>query len=898
MTISQDPEYTFDKDIEDVLWQLHNVVNMAYRNLIYSKLRGQEHVVTRRKVEKLYKDYLTTASAFYTGYFQRLQGLHGMPQIPRINRVLQLESPKAETKEQSAQIRTAVQHSFYTTLVHLGDISRWRHKIRPRPQSLKMAALYYELAIDLNPRSGGAHHQLGVLDQDNHLHVVYRFYRSIAVEKPHPHAKVNLEAEFKKLSQGNNTPVKRHNPPDPTEAFSGWFAKLHARLYKGERFSQELEEEVLHGLVKTLKKPDALPLLLKMVITNIAAYYVAKQKVDMEWSREASDSCQFILGLNIKWILVLSRTLQSELHEYNKAAPPDESDSVTDDKCRGSGSEPFSIFAENVLPLARVYLAWLVVYRTDIVQFQDHLVPHVFDMHRDLARSLTAIARRFNQQLVASPCLLAEDVESVGLKPFDDSSLHEVCRIHHEPGKATFKPHWEDSTCPKMTLEEQTMSRIHDLLRCGFVLALDETYPLTLDSSGDSIQILYVEGTKIPFPAQNPHLGNVDIPVTSACAVDSVGKADAHEGHTLPRVSALGNGESAAVVGSGQQASARSPAALAALHNQNSEDTPKAGGLSDDEVDVTFESRMHDMVDHLMDDDSSIGDLGQAADGTQNFLREMPRTDGSRHFDGAGTKDQGSGMLFDVTSPHNLWGSFQGLGLSAGKTSNVPLTSWKPTSGGNPSVDATHLSACQQPVAPFITSAVRPASGSGSEGPSPFSPGNTGAFGAYIGHDVFGRPTPSPGIPGVSGEHHRQNVGVPNGSVGLSPYLSAASGYAISEEKAKSVSPPLNIGYGRTSFSTGLPLTASVNGAFFGGGPPVQRDLTPNYQTYSGSNSTTAHQYLQPGHMNMLNSGSLNNDRNAIKGTSVEAAVSGAEGYGSVIFQGTPSGTRLSRHEK
>lgn len=90
-TISQDLRYIHKKqgsskqDAEDVMWQLHIYINKAYRDVLNDRLRGQQNVVTRRKVEKLYINYLKIAQAFYQGYFQRLQSAHGMPQIPRIN---------------------------------------------------------------------------------------------------------------------------------------------------------------------------------------------------------------------------------------------------------------------------------------------------------------------------------------------------------------------------------------------------------------------------------------------------------------------------------------------------------------------------------------------------------------------------------------------------------------------------------------------------------------------------------------------------------------------------------------------------------------------------------------------------------------------------------------------
>lgn len=146
-----------------------------------------------------------------------------------------------------------------------------------------MALLYYDLAHDVKPTSGDAHHQMGMIftEEHNHLLVVYHLYRSLAIEYPHGNSTRNLEIEFKQLLQ-SSPPSRRAGPPDPNEAFSNWFVKLHARFYKGEQFSQqvELENEVLYRLEMMLEKPATFPLLLKMVLTNIAAYYVAKSRVE------------------------------------------------------------------------------------------------------------------------------------------------------------------------------------------------------------------------------------------------------------------------------------------------------------------------------------------------------------------------------------------------------------------------------------------------------------------------------------------------------------------------------------------------------------------------------------------------------------------------------------------
>lgn len=265
------------------MWELHHYINTAYRNLFNERLRGQPHVVTKRKVEKLYNNYLKTAHDFYKGYFQRLQTLHGLPQLPRINSILELEPPNADDRQGHIVTAEDAQKSFHSTLLHLGDLSRWRHKARPKPGGTKMALLYYALAHDLKPTSGDAHHQIGMMytEEHNHLLVVYHLYRSLAIELPHANSTRNLEVEFKHILN-SSTPTRRTGTPDPNESFSNWFVRLHAHFAKGEAFSQqlELEQTVLHRLETVLKQPDTLPLVLKMVLINIAAYYVTLSRAE------------------------------------------------------------------------------------------------------------------------------------------------------------------------------------------------------------------------------------------------------------------------------------------------------------------------------------------------------------------------------------------------------------------------------------------------------------------------------------------------------------------------------------------------------------------------------------------------------------------------------------------
>lgn len=587
-TLAQDPTYAFEEDAEDVLWKLHIFVNMAYRELAHTIFRGQEHVVTRRRIERAWVTFLNTATAFYRTYFQRLQDLYGMPQIARVTRALQLNAPKVGEAQKAQVSPEALQKSFYSTLLHLGDISRWKLKAQSKPSGMKTAVLYYELAHDLNPTSGAAHHQLGILEDDNHLQIVYHLYRAGAVESPHPNAIQNLEQEFRKLSNLSQT-SRRAGPADPNHAFADWFTKLHAYLYKGDEYPQELEEEVLHRLELALKKPNTLPLILKMVLTNIAAYYIAKARIQKQWSLKASSSCQFILRFNVRWIETLSRLLQSELRDFSKSALP------AQDQAEGQGldavnhPERSSVFTETILPLTRIYMAWLYIYRTDIVDYQDHLGAYVIDMFQVLASSLTVMANEFNNGVTGpSEYLLAEDFEALGMKPFDDATLAPICSLHHEPEKGGFKRHWEDSEIPRHSLQQEMLSRVYDWMNYGFALALDERFPLTVTSADGAISVQYSEGGKPDVPVQ-----------TTAAVSQDLRQNDYHAENSAPQVN--GNVSGAVAAKAQDRISPIDPQP----QTSSGRESPTINDLLEAEPNMGLKARMRSLVDDLLDDDNS-----------------------------------------------------------------------------------------------------------------------------------------------------------------------------------------------------------------------------------------------------------------------------------------------------
>lgn len=773
--------------------------------------------------------------------------------------------------------------------------------------------------------SGAAHHQMGIIftEENNHLLVVYHLYRSMAIEMPHGNSTQNLEMEFKKLLQPT-TLTKHPGPPDPSEVFSNWFVRLHARFYKGQNFpgQAELEEEVMHRLEIMLKKPDALPLTLKMVLINMAAYHVAKNKVEKEWSVEASASCQFILRLNIRWILVLSRLLHTELQEFIKVAPPGEDDTQpVKDTDKTSHTQKFSAFAENILPLMRIYMAWLYIYRADVVDYQDHLGPYVFDMYRALAQSLSLVAKAFGgEQMSASPYLLQEDVAALGMKPFADPSLPPVCRIHYLPDVDKFKPHWEDCGLTKGTSDQEMRSRVFELMHVGFSFAFDEQFPLNImapsDGSDEAITISYVEGGKGSVPALDlanglqpeqteiieqrpPRL--VDSQSSAFQGQTQYGNVEKLEGK-FQNLRSSDKGSPAQHANRGSEVTAKvSPVVKGGDRSSETQRSsqpyqPTPNDLLETESDLSLYAQMHSMVADLVDEDTPEAPVAPVTKPQPSYGMDTP----DRAFGSAQAQRYSfSAPLGNPISPS--WDAFADHSRLATSSRNMNATPQYSTTASiyaapTASIAGIPATSTLQPNVPVFTPRLASRASMGRQSFS--AAGNVTAF-------------------SNSPSHVRQRFGGSTDSSGTSSFFSpnGTSAYQIATgahgpEQRKNASPSMSFGMSGGSFSTSFSPDASglppVNSAYallqgqFDGATGI-RGASPPYRR----NSPTVHHatYRQP-HNNLgtvcngnvfdattaFGRGDISNKddpthfRNAVKKINMAAAVAEADKYDMAVL--------------
>ncbi|KAG6014565.1 hypothetical protein E4U43_006406 [Claviceps pusilla] len=495
-TIFLDFQWAVKENAEEALWSLHTSINTEYRR-IQGRLKHTSHAVERRKVEKSYYNFLRVAQKFYKGYIQRLTARYDVPELRRIAQGI--EAQQMEGTDQISpvltELRLMVLHSCHSTLLRMGDLSRYRAQARHKNSGYVTALTYYSLAHQLNPKSGHACHQMGIVHQNqgNHLDIVYYFYRSWTVESSHPLAKANLEAEFKSL----RLPRARHNASGTQDAFSLWFVKLHALFYKGENFSQqaELEGEIMHRLEMACHSEKSTETLLKMTLVNIAAHHVAAANYAESQTLAASQFYHFTLRFNVLFLSHFCAALETELKE---AVSVEESSSAS---VQGGKITPV---VESLLPILRVYSMWLAARRQEIRDAAIAFGGVVTSLVQNLAKVFTLLCVFSYSQvgLASCPYLLSEDIGIRGFVPLSENVIPDACRCFCSE-EGSLKTDLED---PSARLEpaQESSARVLDILRCAYFLAEDGTLPVSYRIADSWLIFEYSPGVPSTTPAATP----------------------------------------------------------------------------------------------------------------------------------------------------------------------------------------------------------------------------------------------------------------------------------------------------------------------------------------------------------------------------------------------------------
>lgn len=269
--------------VESRLWELHGLLNNRYRRLM-DHHDAKKAPVEKRKAQKHYADFIKTSQFFYKGFIQRLAShFAGMTKMRRIANCMSLSTLSVDQRlVVSTKVAEMVEAVCYDALLHLGDLSRYRNAMRTQDRSWAPALGYYHLAQALEPNNGSVHNQIAVIHVANgkHSDAILSLYQAIAVKHPHPLGRKNLELELKKVtrdwSEWSKKSTSQHEIADVL------FVRLHASLYKGAEYTswdQEIEDNVLTRIPQIASDPGAYDILVRWVLINIGAVYVAEMRV-------------------------------------------------------------------------------------------------------------------------------------------------------------------------------------------------------------------------------------------------------------------------------------------------------------------------------------------------------------------------------------------------------------------------------------------------------------------------------------------------------------------------------------------------------------------------------------------------------------------------------------------
>ena len=500
--------------------------------------RSKDHVVEIRKFQKNYLHFIKASQRYYRQYILNLDAhVDGIPELRKIAQKWRDDgmwpfgtgcsaahtTPASKTSPRPripASLRDNVFQSCHQTLIHLGDLSRYRETElvdKDKERNWGPAKGYYDLAAEIYPDSGHAHNQLAVVSREDgdHFRSVYHLYRSLACKLPYPQAKSNLETEFKRIiaAWDKGQLISNHKSADGAtgRALVAWFVRLHSKIYKGEEFAahDELEGEVLSHLAIELKERPLDSILPKIILINLAAEYFATVQMQAANPPEHIMRTYFyFLRLNVKTFFILLQVLQPELERLSEA---DDVTHQNGDNARQL-SDKITAVARRILPGLRLYSTWFARYWQVLnANIADTLTTvDVQELWKAYAATLTLLTSSFPvDQLPQENYMLEEDTDTIGFQPL---MAPDTMKVWYD-GEA-LKPKWTEIERNHPNVE--MLMRIKDLLIDGLLLTQNAEAPLDLAGT----RFIYREEGLPSELLASPNVRADGSPVLSPRAVD------------------------------------------------------------------------------------------------------------------------------------------------------------------------------------------------------------------------------------------------------------------------------------------------------------------------------------------------------------------------------------------
>ncbi|OJJ68695.1 hypothetical protein ASPBRDRAFT_133555 [Aspergillus brasiliensis CBS 101740] len=478
--ILQDFETARSADVEPRLWDAHLKINTRFRKLL-SRFREEsgkkKKPVERRKLEKHYLEFIKSSQRFYRAYIQQLSShFGGIPELEKVARKFNSDNLSAEPPIRTSEaLRTHILQSCHSTLIRLGDLSRYREtELVSKNRNWGPAIGYYDLATLIYPASGAPHNQLAViaLADGNHLRATYHLYRALAAQEPHPSAKGNLEIEFRKVM---NAWVKREliRPEDAGIPGRGIDFPEH----------DELESEVLNQLAVDLKERSLEGTLQKFCLINIAAEEFSRTHTSED---STSNARFFFQRINVKTFFTLLQILLAEVERF-AVEDPSNNDAKT-------GPDKVTVVARRVLPALRNYSSWLLISSGLLVSYQGEkdspLAVQIIEFWKIYANTLTLLASTFDVvHLPEIEYLLEEDEETLCFAPLSKEATSR--RYLSSTGQQ--KPRMNDLGVERNHPNMEMLYRIREFVIDGLDLVVSNKIPIALVDDEDKKTFIYQE---------------------------------------------------------------------------------------------------------------------------------------------------------------------------------------------------------------------------------------------------------------------------------------------------------------------------------------------------------------------------------------------------------------------
>ncbi|WEW56581.1 hypothetical protein PRK78_002028 [Emydomyces testavorans] len=380
-------------EVETQIWDSHMKINSRFRKLLFhfrDEQARKKRPVEERKLKHQYQKFIGGAQQFYEEYLKFILSLTRVPELEGAAADLRVERKAQASPNITKELCKTTIDSCYSTLIRLGDLSRYfQTELVAGKREWSHAVNYYILAGSVKPSSGIFHNQLAIiaLAEADHLQVTYYLYRALCAVEPHPTADGNLEIEFRKIPMVQAKDEK---------SLISSFTYFHAVCYKGVDFPErdEIENEILKQMTIQLKENSLNSALLqKLCLVNIAAEAHARTKPETNGNAPA-----FFQQLNVKTFFTLLQVLLAEW-------------------------ERFSTVVQQILPALRNYSSWLVVNSGALVsEAQDTpLGVQIKEFWNNYAHMLTLLTSTFSvPELPDLSYLLQEDFDTLGFSPLND----------------------------------------------------------------------------------------------------------------------------------------------------------------------------------------------------------------------------------------------------------------------------------------------------------------------------------------------------------------------------------------------------------------------------------------------------------------------------------------------